>query len=590
MSELNPIAEEYLGRLKDSIERTSALGRISYWLEKNTTLAGKPFSFKGHEFQREIVDETHPNACVIKPSQVGLSECTARLMLGFVAISPDTVGIYTLPTVHEALRFSKSRIDTVIRSSRYLSSIIIGGSDSSSFKQLGTSQIFMAGTFGKALISIPTDILLCDEVDFSNPEVLVTAESRLSHSRIFNEELEIRGIRRKFSTPTLPQMGVSALYDKSDQRRRLVRCKHCGHWFWPNFLHHVVVPGYSGDMAEITYLEVQDLDDRGLLTQAKLLCEKCHGIITKENLRPEYREWVAEFPHVKHSRGYSVSPFDLPDYHTPTSILRKKLEFKEEEGHFRNFTLGLGFADASNSVLPGVVKANTNLAPSYPDSTSAYGCIMGLDVGKTSWLTVGKLVGDHLHVIWTEQIKIGINREDELYNVVCLRMQQFRVIKLVCDAMPYTDTMLRIQGRFAPGQVMLCTYTLTDTRTAISRLRETDYTLEANRTKSIDVLVKKLNTGKVKFAALPDTNLIESHLQGMKRMDRLSPKGEVVAEWLKASPDHYFHSLNYLNLASREIESSWANEWSPGLGITQAMAGSQAEKDRPSDPLHLFRK
>lgn len=590
MSELNPLANEYLSRLKDSVERTSALGRVSYWLEKNTTLAGKKFSFDGHEFQRDIVDATHPNVVVIKPSQVGLSECTSRLMLGFVAISPDTVGIYTLPTVHEALRFSKSRIDPVIRGSKYLSSIIVGGSDSSSFKQLGTSQIFMAGTFGKALISIPTDILLCDEVDFSNPEVLVTAESRLSHSRIFNEELEIRGIRRKFSTPTLPQMGVSALFDKSDQRRRLVKCKHCAHWFWPNFLHHVVVPGYDGDMAEITYLEVQDLADRGLIEQAQLLCEGCHKPITKSNLRPDYREWVAEFPHIKHSQGYSVTPFDLPDYHTPTSILRKKLEFKEEEGHFRNFTLGLPFADASNSVLAGIVKANTELAPSYPDSSGAYGLVMGLDVGKTSWLVVGRPVGDCLHVVWAEQIKIGINREDELYETILLRMKQFSVIKFVCDAMPYTDTMLRIQSRFSPGQVLLCTYTLTNRRTAISQVRESDFTLEANRTKSIDVLVKRLNTNKVKFARFPDSSLMESHLQGMKRVDRVTDKGEVVSEWLKTSPDHYFHALNYLNMASKLVESSWATEWSPGVKITQAIVGERAEKESPADPLRLFSK
>lgn len=590
MNALNPIAGEYLSRLKDAIERTSALGRVSFWLEKNTTIAGRPFSFVGHEFQREIVDETHPNTAVIKPSQVGLSECAARLMLGFVAISPDTVGIYTLPTVNEALRFSKSRIDPVIRSSKYLSSIIIGGSDSSSFKQLGTSQIFMAGTFGKALISIPTDFLVNDEVDFSNPEVLVTAESRLSHSRIYNEELELRGIRRKFSTPTLPQLGISALYDKSDQRKRLVRCKHCGHWFHPNFLFNVVIPGHDGDMAEITYLEVQDLDDRGLLAKAQLLCEKCHGVITKENLRPDYREWVAEFPHVRHTRGYAVSPFDLPDYHTPTSILRKKLEFKEEEGHFRNFTLGLSYADASNSVLPGVISENTELSPSYPDSTDAYGTVMGLDVGKTSWLTVGKPFGDKLHIIWAEQIKIGINQDDELYTKVLLRMRQFRCVKLVCDAMPYTDTMLRIQRAFAPGQVLLCTYTLTDVRAAISRVRESDYTLETNRTKSLDVLVKRLNTNKLKFAHLADSKLMESHLQGMKRVDRFNSKNELVSEWLKTGPDHYFHSLNYLNLASRMVESGWANEWSPGITITQASVGANAEKQAPSDPLRLFSK
>lgn len=585
---MNPLANEYLCRLKDSVERVSALGRVSYWLEKNTTLAGRPFSFEGHEFQREIVDATHPNVVVIKPSQVGLSECSSRLMLGFVAISPDTVGIYTLPTVHEALRFSKSRIDPVIRGSKYLSSIIVNGNDSSSFKQLGTSQIFMAGTFGKALISIPTDILLCDEVDFSNPEVLVTAESRLSHSRLTNDELDIRGIRRKFSTPTLPQMGISALFEKSDQRRRLVKCKHCGHWFWPNFLHNVVVPGYDGDMAEVSYLDVLGLDERGLTEKAQLLCEACHGEITKENLGPEYREWVAEFPHVKHLRGYSVSPFDLPDYHTPTSILRKKLEYKEEERHFRNFTLGLAFADASNSVLPGIVKANTELSPCYPDSNASYGMVMGLDVGKTSWLTVGKLMGEHLHVVWTEQIRLNANQEDELFSTVLLRMRQFNVIKFVCDAMPYTDTMLRIQGRFAPGQVLLCTYTLTDRRTAICNVRESDYTLETNRTKSIDAQVKKLNTNRVKFARVPDTNLIEAHLQGMKRVDRATDKGEVSSDWLKTSPDHYFHSLNYLNLAARLVETVWATAWSPGVSIVQAKVGEYAEKPVSVDPLNLF--
>lgn len=587
---MNPVAQEYFNRIRDAIERTSALGRLSFWLEKNTTIAGKPFSFDGHEFQREIVDETHPNTVVIKPSQVGLSECSARLMLGFVAISPDMVGIYTLPTVHEALRFSKSRIDPIIRGSKYLSSAMVSGSDSSSFKQIGSSQIFMAGTFGKALISIPTDILLSDEVDFSNPEVLVTAESRLSHSRIYNEELDIRGVRRKFSTPTRPQVGVSALYAKSDQRRRLVRCRHCGHWFWPNFLLHVVVPGYDGPMSEITYIEVQDLDERGLIDKAQLLCESCHNPITKENLRPEYREWVAENPSVKHARGYAVTPFDLPDYHSPPSILRKKLEFKEEEGHFRNFTLGLEYADASNSITPGIVKENAILMPIYPDSANCYGMVMGLDVGKTSWLTVGKPMSNgELHVVWAEQIKVTADQEDNLLETVVKRMKQFNVIKFVTDALPYTDTVLRIQARFADFQVLPCMYTLTDRKTAAFLVNENEKSLAANRTKSLDNLVKRVNTGKVKFARMPDLNILDVHLQGMKRVDRVDDRGETVSEWIKAGPDHYFHSLNYLNMAASMVEAHWQTDWSPGVKIMPAFVGKKALDAHPVDPLNIFR-
>ena len=150
--------------------------------------------------------------------------------------------------------------------------------------------------------------------------------------------------------------------------------------------------------------------------------------------------------------------------------------------------------------------------------------------------------------------------------------------------------MLRIQSKFAPGQVLLCTYTLTNRKTAISQVRESDHTLEANRTKSIDVLVKRLNTHKIKFARFPEGGLMEAHLQGMKRVDRVTDKGLVVSEWLKTSPDHYFHALNYLNMASKLVESSWATSWSPGVKITQAIIGDMVDKVDPVDPLRLFSK
>lgn len=46
---------------------------MSEWVMKNTKLRGKPFSFKGYEFQRQIMDDLHKDKSVIKLSQIGLA-------------------------------------------------------------------------------------------------------------------------------------------------------------------------------------------------------------------------------------------------------------------------------------------------------------------------------------------------------------------------------------------------------------------------------------------------------------------------------------------------------------------------------------
>lgn len=46
---------------------------MSDWIEKNTSLKKKPFSFSGYSFQRAIADDPHPNMDVEKCSQVGLA-------------------------------------------------------------------------------------------------------------------------------------------------------------------------------------------------------------------------------------------------------------------------------------------------------------------------------------------------------------------------------------------------------------------------------------------------------------------------------------------------------------------------------------
>ena len=577
---LNSVSREFINRLRDSAARTSALGRLSDWLVSNTTLKGRPYSFEGHTFQKALLDERHPDVCVIKPSQVGLSETVARLTLGFLSVQSGTTAIYTLPTVNEALKFVKARVDPVIEGSKYIKSIMSSGNDSSSFKRIGGSNFYAVGTWGRDLISIDADLVCCDEVDSSNPVVLKSVESRLIHSQFKNEELGIRGFRRYLSTPSVTGVGVSMMFQRSDQRRRLVRCKHCTHWFHPNFLEHFVVQGYDLSFSGLTAEDVMDLDDRGLLSTTKLLCPSCHNEITLSNLGDEYREWVAEFPDVKAFRGYMVSPLDIPDYHTPESILRSRIRYGNEESQFYNYALGLPYDSSSNSIIAEAVRNNTTLAPVFP-GTRISGAVLGLDVGKTSWITVAipvRINGiSELHILWAEQVRV---EDDNLFTTVVERIKQFGVVRAVVDSAPYFDTIMRIQAAFPDGMVLPCSYTLTDRKLPSYIVNENTWTVSANRTKCFDVLAKRINTGRVKFATFPEIKTFSNHLQNIKRIERRED-GELVSEsWVKVGNvgDHYAHSALYASLAAQMIEAGEYTNFSPSVSIRQAVVGRVHEK------------
>lgn len=69
----NPFLSSFVEGLKSRYPIDGAEMPASEWIQANTRLAGKPFRFKDYEFQKAIVDDYHPDLCVIKPSQVGLA-------------------------------------------------------------------------------------------------------------------------------------------------------------------------------------------------------------------------------------------------------------------------------------------------------------------------------------------------------------------------------------------------------------------------------------------------------------------------------------------------------------------------------------
>jgi hypothetical protein len=287
--------------------------------------------------------------------------------------------------------------------------------NSSEVKQFGRSFLHFSGTFGQQqAISTPADLLVHDEVDFSNLDVLTTYESRITHSPY--------KLRREFSTPTLPGRGISARFDRSRRHFNFVRCNHCNHWFYPDYYQHIRVPDWDADLKEITKYNIHTTRWR----EAALHCPDCGGV---PDLSPQYRNWVLENPSENYTAaGYAVSPFDAPTIISSPFLVEKSTKY-ERTADFINFNLGLPYEDATESLTDGLLRQLF-----MPDSSGAgYSSLcMGCDMGVVCHIVIGtRDLQDNLHVVHYERVPLG---EFEVRRAQLAA--QYRVLICVMDALP----------------------------------------------------------------------------------------------------------------------------------------------------------
>lgn len=529
-----------------AVQQVRDLSGLSRWLEENTSDprdANKKWSFKDHEFQIAIANEDRPLATVKKCSQVGLSELSVRVALGLLVILPSSTAIYTLPSTNFARKFSKARIDPVIKNSRFLSPLVPRDASSSELKEVNGSFLYVTGSFGQtAAISVPADILVRDEVDFSNQKALSTFASRLGHAKD-------GGITRDFSTPTVGGYGISRAFEDSSQARYAVKHDKCGEWVTPHFMEDVVVPGFDGDMYmfELTDLTTHDVG----VGDAFLKCPHCGNEIKHENLcDPDKRQWIEKYPTRTHHAGYQVMPFDVPTVNPIAKTIRQMKEY-ERKADWVNFKIGETYEDAQTSFLIDKIR-NNQIPWVRPTNYAANNCIMGLDVGKTSWVLIGRRgTGGVIDVIHAESIKQ--NENDQLHFRLMELVRMYGVVKLVSDAAPDFSTALKLIGELPIGHAYGAYY-VRKTKTAYSNIdvNDVDSIVNLYRTGTLDSTVKATNSGAVRLPkGLPEEKIILEHLSNIKRVTSTASDGENVHTWVKTGSDHYAHALNYLLVADK---------------------------------------
>lgn len=556
MTTLSPKVQGFIDRLAASADKSNAFHRLGDWLQKNTFIGGKPYNFKGHECHEEILRDVHPRKNTKKCSQVGLSEVSLRSALAIAAVTRSRI-IYTMPTDTLAQKFSKDRFTPVIEESPALSNAQRADAKSAEMKKIGNSTLYIVGTFGgNNAISIPAQFLIHDELDFSNQAVIGMFQSRLRHA----EEDPVtrhKGVAQRFSTPTLPNFGISKHFEASDQRYYMVRCSSCNHTFAPHYVRDFVVPGFDEPM---THFEKSDLSNPRYKTkEAYLKCEKCGHDLWKDLMNPAQREWVAKYPSRYMERGYQVNPWDVPKYNSCPSVIGQMSEYTKQD--FHNFVLGLEYESKDNSFLSSIFQSPDKSAwvsLTEASATDMQGTIIGIDIGKTAWLLVGK------------RVKVGRQRKVDIIHAAQLRarvgsdlagqvqeyIDAFNPAAVVVDAAPDFSTAHALIGNNRYGRVFGCEYTRTIAGfTNLTPDPETGV-LKAARSGTLSDLMEDHNVGLIRYPRNEsEMPLIEEHLGNTKKLVKPVEMGDSV-HFVKTGPDHYCHALNYLMMADELVEDN----------------------------------
>jgi hypothetical protein len=524
---------------------------VPKWISEKTYINGNKYSFVDHEYQLKILASKKPEQYTKKCSQLGISELKVRRVLALCYMIPHFSAILTLPTASFASMFAKTRIDPVIRESEPLREAVVGNNDSSELKQIGSSLLYIRGTFTQnAAISVPADMLLHDEVDFSDQDALTSFQSRLTHSKL--------KWKMKTSTPTVPRYGIDDEFKNSNRWFNFVRCCHCNHQFIPSYKDHVVVPGFTGDIFSLDKSKLP----RTRWREAYLACPKCKK---RPDLSLDFREWVCENNDEQHNAdGTQLSPFDAPGFITVQDLMISRTSYKRLTD-FINF--GLGQTDEDE--LSGIQPADLDMMEMVY-MPGLVGCVLGIDMGTTCHVSECYIdAGDHLM-----QRKVHRINYKELDKELDRIVQRCRPIAMVMDSQPYTETVYRLQQKYR--NLYASVYVKAKGMRPYRMLDEEEDKVDAlfderqinvNRNIALDFLMEDIRAGIVgndPMQPKEDREEFRDHMRDMRRVRQMSnlnsPDTEQFA-WVKSKIeiDHMHHALLYawvaakLRLAARPI-------------------------------------
>lgn len=606
--ELIDFAKTIVDRLRLSVDSTTALGNLSSWLCDYTKLDEDTWwSFRDHEMQIDIVNDTCARQVVQKCSQVGLTNVSKRKALAITMISKAKHIMYVGPTSKWTSKFAKTELHPTIDSSPMLKSALNSNAKGTEVIGLGSSFLHLGGTSGAATgaISVPASYIFIDELDFCKQKVVGMYESRLKHAA--SDEYDRKGVMAFFSTPTVEDFGINAKFKLSDQKYYDVLCSQCDTWYTPDYFRDVFLGGFTDQLGpdgkpnKMIDLQPEDIAaGKYDVANAHMRCPHCleNGVIHNnfEDLCDPYRrQWRAKNPSSNIS-GRQVYPWDLPKVNTIPSILMQMTSYTDNIADYYNFTLGLPYTDKNNSfLLSPFTCGNYSKWMEYREENAGYGYCIGVDVGRTSHIVVGKKFGIQLHIVYLERFKSS--KEKTLGERIVEIAKSFSAKSIVIDGMPDFSSAQYVSRKLPSRIVLACEYTKSKPARKLSNItvNEEQHVVSAYRTGVLTDFLKMHNDKEVLY---PNQNYssrvkqeieeVQLNLKNTKKIHKKDATGEDVEWFVKSGPDHYAHAISYLLIATRALGDSVDSSPVAPPPLNVKYFATQGKKKKPNKVLNAI--
>ncbi len=485
----------------------------------NIKLQSGPFSPLNHEYQVEPMQSTAKKRVAKKGAQMGWTELEVlRTLHGQIHGLYPTGVLYLFPTSDDVSDFSKARFNPLIADNPGSIGQYVSSTDSTNIKKIGSSMLYLRGARmtqkvegikkeASKLRSVPVDSIKFDEYDLMDPDMVLLALERFSHSEVQEETY--------LSTPTIPDYGIDKLYQESDQRIWVIECPSCG----------------RECCLELDFPECIQIK-KGVYLR---VCVKCG-----KEIYPFEGKWVVQYPRAEYE-GRWISQLNSI-FIDPGKILKMFLD--PPNGNLQevyNSKLGQAYIDAQNRLTKQDVYSCCGVNGIARGSKRS--CAMGADIGKVIHCVIGYPEGNKLVVLY-------VGRVEDFSDLHDLAIS-FNVQSAVLDMEPETRKAREFQAQ-EKYKVYLCDYAENmkvgkkeNEEAGIVVVRRTEICDSTHQLFAGQTIVLPRRCPEIEEYAIEVSNIAK-----VLEEDQIS--GSKKYTYRKLGPDHYRHATNYFWLACQE--------------------------------------
>jgi DNA-directed RNA polymerase subunit RPC12/RpoP len=495
---------------------------ILEWVEKNNIHNSRniPFEFDKHSYLLDPMCDWSREIGIMKSAQIGFSESFGILKAVFAADYFKLDSIYTLTSNQAAEDFVRQKVNPIIDKNPVIRNVV--SQHMLDLKQVGDRFLRFRGTHSSETadkrgesdkgITITSDLNIHDEHDRSDQFVIDQYASRLENS-------DYGGIW-SFSNPTVPGVGCSRIWEESDQKRWTVKCTHCGHYQYLDWVKLGEVTGIT-DHCKI------DIANR------EFVCGKCEKTITDtDRIRGQ---WVAIHPDREIS-GYWMGQMNYV-HHNVDGIYKKEL--KRTPQNFYNMVLGKPYRSSTASIDRGMIIKNLSGAKNQK---------------KQVWMGIDQGIKKH-YVIGDEEGVFEYGVTDDWKDIEAL-INKYQAT-FVVDARPRIRDAQKLVQKYSRGdgpRGYMCYYQSESPKSQVIEwgTKKNRGIVYVQREPAFDMLVDLFVNQMYPITMLENRlDQFIAHWNTLNRIDKEDSLGSLRPKWESSTGmDHYAHATMYQWVAS----------------------------------------